>query len=189
MSLASFVLTTIPLVACTLGDGSYDSCYDDPYGCHSSPPPSSYNPGYGYDAAPQCAQQFTTTFYVSDTAGACRVELSAYEGSYSSQSYFFAAPNDGELVTCSAFGSPPLGVCTRVDGVITLATATQAELDALRVRLGTSTSVFAEITCEHALGSNETVAITCAEEDAGAPAKPDAAPDANPDAGEAGCGP
>lgn len=197
MSLASFVLTTIPLVACTLDGGTdYGSCS---YGNCYEPPSYNNPPDYGYDAAPACTQGFTTSFVVSDSSGACEVQLSSDAYTYETVSYFFAAPKGGEAVQCATFGSPILGTCARVDGVITLGTTTEAQLTAIRSLLGTSSALKANIACEHALvsGSTKNVPITCSEhgDDAGAATTPDAsvsldaAADTAAEGGDAGCGP
>jgi len=212
LSLASFVLTTIPLLACNLGDDDSSTCSYGDYcdGYYGSEPPGSY----GYDSGtsdPSCTQSFSFTFDAPPASGDCKVTLTAYtygDGTHQAV-YFFAAPTADETVSCEALEGPSLGTCRRELGTIALGSSSASQIAALENILGlysSETTFTAELSCAHALdGAERTVTIQCDSSATPPPPSSHGTADASvstPDAstggdgdsdagttGDAGCGP
>ncbi len=214
LSLLSFVLTTIPLVACTLDSSpssctdSYDCTYDDypPYGSSSgdygdgydSGASSSFSSADGSSSSPSCEDSFAVAFDAPADYGNCKLEVSAYGSAYTGSAaiYYFAAPSADERVQCEALEGPLPGRCVRVLGTIALGSTSAVDVVALRAAIGLTGKTFTvKLSCAHsAYEPTKDVAITCgAKTPAGPHVGDDAgAPDASSDDAstpDAGCGP
>jgi hypothetical protein len=207
--LASFVLITVPLLACTLDNNPSGSCdeYDPSSNCYDGynygDNGSGYDSGVSTSPSSECTSSFGITFDAPASSGDCKLTIASYDATFD---YFFATPEaDDAREPCAAFGGPVPGECFRELGTIAFGSTSADDASALANALGYGTASFtATLSCAHGTATPpQDVGFTCepnasAGDDAGASSFGDASSSANGDAGakgdaassaDAGCGP